>query len=82
LIVGDPEQRARELIEFCAGLDEAGLHEVARRSRMVARDVLDLADGLAAERSARVAIQEQRDRLVEFIGKRAHDALIDEQRRT
>lgn len=61
------ELDACDLITFADGIEEAGFVELARRSRVVARDVLRLAADLDAERSARVAIQEQRDRLLEIV---------------
>jgi hypothetical protein len=62
--------RARDLIEFTAGLEEAGLVETARRSRMTARDVLELADALAAERSARDAAVEAYKRVFGLLTRR------------
>jgi hypothetical protein len=53
------EARARELIVWCDALTDVGLDETARLSRVVARDVLDLVEALAAERSARKAFQER-----------------------
>lgn len=55
---------ARELLVFADGVEDAGHPELARRSRSVARDALALAASLAAERSARIAIQADRDRLL------------------
>ena len=42
--------------------DELGLGKLAGQARLVARDVLELVDMLEAERSARGAIQAERDR--------------------
>ena len=55
------EQRATEMIVFADGLEEAGLVVYAQRARCVCRDILTIAGDLRAERSARVAIQKQRD---------------------
>jgi hypothetical protein len=55
----NPEERARELLTWCAALTDVGLDETARLSRVVARDVLNLVEALAAERSAREAFQER-----------------------
>jgi hypothetical protein len=55
--VGDPKRRALDLISFADGFQDAGHPELARRSRIVARDVLELDGLLAAERSVRVALQ-------------------------
>lgn len=55
--------RARELIIFCDGLEEAGEWDrYIGRARAAARDVIDLAEVAEAERSARVAAFEERDR--------------------
>jgi hypothetical protein len=67
------DERACELIVWCEALTDAGLAETARRSRVVARDVLDLADALAAERSAREALQDRCERLQAIIGKKAYE---------
>lgn len=74
------EQRARELLVFAHGFDAAGggNAELARRARMAARDVLKLAEMLAAERSARVAIQERAERLQGIVGKGAYQAAVAE----
>jgi hypothetical protein len=66
--------RARELIVFANGLEDAGHAETARRSRMVARDLLEACDELAAERSARVAIQAARDRCLAILARQAGEA--------
>jgi len=44
--------RARELISFADGLDDAGYHETARRSRIVARDCLEIADAFISTHHA------------------------------
>ncbi len=75
MIVGDPEQRARAFIEFCDGLEEAGLVDYARRGRLLARDVLELAGMLEAERSARRQFQERAERLQAIVGKAAYEHL-------
>jgi len=61
------EQGAREFIVFCDGLEEAGQRVYAQRGRVVADDLLRIAGELRAERSARVAIQAERDRLREIV---------------
>jgi hypothetical protein len=67
VIVGDPVERARELIVFADGFTAAGggNAELARLARVAAGDVLELAQALDGERSARVAMQTERDRLLE-----------------
>jgi hypothetical protein len=80
VIVGDPVVRASAFIEFCNGLEHAGLGELARRGRTVAGDVVELASMLDAERSARRAIQTRTNELQEIVGKGAYYALIAEAR--
>jgi hypothetical protein len=62
-LLGDTEQRARDLIVFADGVEEAGLRVYAQRARVVADDLLRIAADLRAERSARLSIQQERDRL-------------------
>jgi hypothetical protein len=59
----DAQQRARDLVTFADGINEI-YPELARRSRLVANDLLELAQALTAERQARLAIQVDRDRLL------------------
>jgi hypothetical protein len=58
---------AADRIVFADGLEQGGFEDYAQRARVVARETIWLADELAAERSARKAIQEQRDRLLELV---------------
>ncbi len=58
---------AAELIVFADGAEEAGMIRYAQRARSVARDTLWLVDELAAERSARQALQTARDRLEQIV---------------
>ncbi len=67
----DPEQRARDLIIFCDGLEHAGFADFSQRARTVARDLLKAAHDLRAEQSARVSIQAERDRLRDMLSARA-----------
>lgn len=69
------EGRAHELISFTEGLDEAGMHDTARRSRVVARDVLDLVVELRSERSGRVAMQANYKRCLDVLANRAGEQL-------
>lgn len=64
----EAEQRARDLISFADGCEEAGLTVYAQRARVVAGDLLQVAEDLRAERSVRVSIQAERDRLYERMG--------------
>ena len=63
-------ERARALMDFAGGLEDAGHAETARRCRMVGRDVLELLPKLAEERSARLAMQLARNRLQDIVDKR------------
>lgn len=81
LIERDAALQARELIVFCDAIQEAGFPELARRSRVVARDLLETLDMLGAERSARRAMQETCQRWQNLFGRRADDELIRAARR-
>jgi hypothetical protein len=63
--------RAREFVTFADGLDESGMHDSARRLRLATYDLNDLVDELRAERSARVAMQENYERALEVLSVRA-----------
>jgi hypothetical protein len=67
--------RAHELIAFADGLEDAGLIDTAHRSRVVARDLTEIADQLRAERSARSAAQANYERCLNILGRQADDAL-------
>jgi hypothetical protein len=72
-------ERARELVVFCDGFDEGGAYpEFARRARLVAGDLVEALDELAAERSARVALQARCETQQAILGKRAYDALKEQ----
>jgi hypothetical protein len=72
----DSEKRARDLIAFCDGFDEGGLYPgFTPRARLVARDLLDALEMLAAERSARFALQARCERQQAILGRHAHEAL-------
>jgi hypothetical protein len=64
--------RARDMLEFADGVEDAGHADTARRSRAVARDLLELADELRAERSARRAMQTNYERALAVIGRRGY----------
>lgn len=57
-----PADDARALILFADGMEEAGYSEYARRARVVAHATLELTDQLHAERAARRAVEDDRDR--------------------
>ena len=59
---------------FCDGLEDAGLGHIARRGRVVARDLLAALDQLDGERSARAALKARCDRQEEVLGRRAFEA--------
>jgi hypothetical protein len=73
----DAVRRARELLTFADGVEEAGLVRFAQKSRVVARDALDLAEQLSAERSARVAMQAARDRCLALLMARISPSAAD-----
>src|SRR5262249_33425553 len=66
---------AHEAIEFASGLDEAGLREIGRHHRMLARELADTVGELRAERSARRAMQENYQRCLDVLGQRADERL-------
>ncbi len=68
------EQRAREAVPFAEGLDQAGFGQLAGSIRLLASDVTELLQALEAERSARVALQADRDRLLAMLAPGAADA--------
>jgi hypothetical protein len=71
------ETRAGGMLEFAAGLEDAGQVESARRLRAAADDLLRLAEELRAERAARQKIQEERDRCLDLLADRAGQAAKD-----
>jgi hypothetical protein len=73
--------QARDLITFADGLEDVGLIDTARRSRVVARDLLEIVDQLRDERSARQAAQKSYERCLNVIGKRADEAMVEALRR-
>jgi hypothetical protein len=81
----DPLAQAREqaasLLVFLEGAEDAGGAEAGpelrRRSRLLARLALEALDDLESERSARVAIQAQRDRLLQIVGGAAYVDLTE-----
>jgi hypothetical protein len=82
--VNDAAVRARreaeELIVFCDGIEEGGFADYAQRGRVVARELIAALADLAAERSARVALQARCEVQQELLGKRVHDALVRSRR--
>jgi hypothetical protein len=69
VILGDPGDRARELLDKTELFEELGLHELARLSRLVARDVLELVDQVGFARSALRASDARADRLETIVGR-------------
>ena len=68
-------ERAAALVAFAEGLDQAGLTELARRARLAAGDVVELADEVESERSARLAMQTNYARCLNIIGRAAYDSV-------
>ena len=58
---------ARSFVDFCDGIEAAGLPEYARRGRLLARQLIESEEALAAERSARKAMQAEAERLREIL---------------
>jgi hypothetical protein len=73
VIVGDPAQRARDLITFADGLEEGGFPDYASRARATARDALELAEQLEAARSMNDALHADRDRLRNLLAQGSED---------
>jgi hypothetical protein len=67
------EQLARSFIAFCDGIEEGGFADYAGRGRALAREHLEALEQLKAERSARLAIQAERDRFRELLLARGAD---------
>jgi len=74
LELGSPNSR-RELAAlftlFCDGVEDAGMTRYAQIGRTVADELHRCADELAAERSARVTIQADRDRAYALLANHA-----------
>lgn len=68
----DARTRARLLVEFADGLDDAGQVETARRARVTARDLLETLDTLDAVRGQLDAMRRDRDRWREDRWREAH----------
>ena len=81
LRLADAREHAYDLILFADGVEEAGYPDLARRSRIVSRELLEIANDLDAERSARVAIQKARDEAVGILANQAGEALAEELRK-
>lgn len=63
--------RARELLLFADGAQDAGVQpQLCMRARAVARELIWAVDELASERSARIAMQKQRDDCLKLITAR------------
>ena len=70
-------ERACELLTFAEGFDAAGggNAELARKARVAARDVLELAGTLEAERSCRVAAQARYEQCLGIIGQASYNQI-------
>ena len=71
------EQRARNLLAETELFDALGIDKLGFHARAVARDVLELTAELASERSARIAIQEARDRCLVILAQHAYEATAE-----
>lgn len=68
--------RARDLWAWADGYEDTNAGH-ASRCRLVARDVLDLAEALEAEQGARVAMQENYQRCLDLISSRAYERMLE-----
>ncbi len=66
----DVERRARDLIIYADGAEQAGQVDFAQRARVVARDLLQALHDLRSERSVRRSFQAERDRLRNLLATR------------
>jgi hypothetical protein len=71
----EARERALRFTAFVDGVEEGGLHEYARRGRLLVRDLLDALDALDAERSARVSLQERVERQDAILARHAGEGL-------
>lgn len=75
-------QRAARLIEYADGLEEGGYDgPVCGRIRVVARDVLDLAEQLIATESAYLVLKARYEDCLTIIGKAAYEEATREAQR-
>jgi hypothetical protein len=74
-VIPGADQRARELITFADAVEDMGLEELARRSRLVASDLLEALNELDAERSASRALRERCEEQQAILGRQADQAL-------
>ena len=74
-VVDESRERATAFLTGTDYFAEVGLGKLAADARMLARLLLELADLVDAERSARVAIQCRAEELQRIIGKRADEYL-------
>lgn len=65
-------QRARDLIEFAAGLDAGGMRDYARRARVTAQDLLEALQEIEAARTSIASLREDRDRWRDDRWREAH----------
>lgn len=71
------EARARALIEFADGLEDAGQEQTARRSRMVARDCVDVVEELRGLEGACRTLKQRNERALDLILARGYAATRD-----
>jgi hypothetical protein len=79
--VGDSRERARRLVAMVDGIDvigQPGRRPLTSLARRVAEDSVASLDMLAAERSARLALQARCERLEAIVGKAAYAACVKE----
>ena len=69
------QTRAYALISRCGGIEESGMPQLAAETRYVANALLTTLDELAAERSARVALQARCTAQQAILGKALYQAM-------
>jgi hypothetical protein len=69
--LAEARARAQALLAATEYFAALGREQLSAESRVMARFVLEIADELDAERSARIAIQAARDEAVEILARRA-----------
>lgn len=72
---GEARDRATHLLAATDHYHELGHHQLAAESRQVAGLLLEAIDDIAAERSARQALQERCERQQDILGKATYQAM-------
>jgi hypothetical protein len=73
--LADARQRAHDFLTATSYFRALGLDRASADARFIARLVIDLTDEIDHERSARTAIQKQRDEALAILERHAGEAL-------